>query len=133
MVLNPLFYVLLFFVFMVFFAWMLAKISDYIFIKKREKNRKLFPELIELEKEMHVNSTQYYSIWNKKDKIKKQIDNILEEIRYSGNNEKLQKELAEYQKEYTNINQYIDKYYTKFEQSREKFNNYKEQHKIRYW
>ena len=125
--------VLFFFVFMVFFAWALAKISDYIFIKKREKNRKLFPGLIELEKEMHVNSTQYYSIRNKKDKIKKQIDNILEEIRYSGNNEKLQKELTEYQKEYTNINQYIDKYYTKFKQSREKFNNYKEQHKIRYW
>ena len=125
--------VLFFFVFMVFFAWALAKISDYIFIKKREKNRKLFPGLIELEKEMHVNSTQYYSIRNKKDKIKKQIDNILEEIRYSGNNEKLQKELTEYQKEYTNINQYIDKYYTKFKQSREKFNNYKEQNKIRYW
>ena len=133
MVLNPLFYVLLFFVFMVFFAWMLAKISDYIFIKKREKNRKLFPELIELEKEMLVNSTRYYNIRNKKDKIKKQIDTILEEIRYGGNNEKLQKELTEYQKEYTSINQYIEEYYTKFEQSREKFNNYKEQHKIRYW
>ena len=133
MVLNPLFYVLSFFVFMVFFAWMLAKISDYIFIKKREKNRKLFPELIELEKEMLVNSTRYYNIRNKKDKIKKQIDTILEEIRYGGNNEKLQKELTEYQKEYTSINQYIEEYYTKFEQSREKFNNYKEQHKIRYW
>ena len=125
--------VLLFFVFMVLFAWALAKTSDYVFIKKREKNRKLFPELIELEKEVHVNSRQYYDNRNKKDKIKKQIDNILEEIRYSGNNEKLQKELTEYQKEYTNINQYIDKYYTKFEQSREKFNNYKEQNKIRYW
>ena len=133
MVLNPLFYVLSFFVFMVFFAWMLAKISDYIFIKKRDKNRKLFPELIELEKEMLVNSTRYYNIRNKKDKIKKQIDTILEEIRYGGNNEKLQKELTEYQKEYTSINQYIEEYYTKFEQSREKFNNYKEQHKIRYW
>ena len=125
--------VLLFFVFMVLFAWALAKTSDYVFIKKREKNRKLFPELIELEKEVHVNSRQYYYTRNKKDKIKKQIDNILEEIRYSGNNEKLQKELAEYQKEYTNINQYIDEYYTKFKQSREKFNNYKEQNKIRYW
>lgn len=125
--------VLLFFVFMVLFAWALAKTSDYVFIKKREKNRKLFPELIELEKEVHVNSRQYYDTRNKKDKIKKQIDNILEEIRYSGNNEKLQKELAEYQKEYTNINQYIDEYYTKFKQSREKFNNYKEQNKIRYW
>lgn len=125
--------VLLFFVFMVLFAWALAKTSDYVFIKKREKNRKLFPELIELEKEVHVNSRQYYDTRNKKDKIKKQIDNILEEIRYSGNNEKLQKELTEYQKEYTNINQYIDKYYTKFKQSREKFNNYKEQNKIRYW
>lgn len=133
MVLNPLFYVLFFFVFMVLFAWILAKTSDYVFIKKREKNRKLFPELIELEKEMHVNQRQYYNIWNKRDKIKKQIDNILEELRYSGNNEKLQKELAEYQKEYTNINQYIDEYYTKFKQSREKFNNYKEQNKIRYW
>ena len=133
MVLNPLFYVLFFFVFMVFFAWVLAKISDYVFIKKREKNRKLFPELVKLEKEMHVNSTQYYNIWNKRDKIKKQIDNILEEIRYSGNNEKLQKELTEYQKEYTNINQCINEYYTRFEQSREKFNNYKEQNKIRYW
>lgn len=133
MVLSGLFYVLLFFVFMVLFAWMLAKISDYVFIKKREKNRKLFPELIELEKEMHANSRQYYNIWNKRDKIKKQIDNTLDEIRYSGNNEKLQKELAEYQKKYTNINQYIEEYYAKFEQSREKFNNYKEQHKIRYW
>ena len=83
--------VLLFFVFMVLFAWALAKTSDYVFIKKREKNRKLFPELIELEKEVHVNSRQYYDTRNKKDKIKKQIDNILEEIRYSGNNEKLQK------------------------------------------
>ena len=125
--------VLLFFVFMVLFAWALAKTSDYVFIKKREKNRKLFPELIELEKEVHVNSRQYYDTRSKKDKIKKQIDNILEEIRYGGNNEKLQKELAEYQKEYTNINQYIDEYYTKFKQSREKFNNYKEQNKIRYW
>lgn len=133
MVLNPIFYVLFFFVFMVFFAWMLAKISDYIFIKKKEKNRKLFPELIEMEKEMYANSNQYYNIWDKKEKVKKQIDNILEEIRYSGNNEKLQKELAEYQKEYTNINQYIEEYYLKFEQSREKFNNYKEQNKIRYW
>lgn len=124
--------VLLFFVFMVLFAWALAKTSDYVFIKKREKNRKLFPELIELEKEVHVNSRQYYDTRNKKDKIKKQIDNILEEIRYSGNNEKLQKELTEYQKEYTNINQYINEYYTKLEQSREKFNNYKEQNKIRY-
>ena len=133
MVLNPLFYVLFFFVFMGFFAWMLAKISDYVFIKKREKNHKLFPELIEMEKEMYANSEQYYNIWNKKEEIKKQIDNILEEIRYSGNNEELQKELAEYQKEYTNINQYIEEYYLKFEQSREKFNNYKEQNKIRYW
>lgn len=133
MVLDSLFYVILFFVFMVLFAWVLAKTSDYVFIKKREKNRKLFPELIELEKEMHVNQRQYYNIWNKKDKIKKQIDNILNEIRYSGNNEKLQKELAEYQKKYINVNQYIDEYYTRFEQSREKFNNYKEQHKIRYW
>lgn len=82
---------------------------------------------------MLINSTRYYNIWNKKDKIKKQIDTILEEIRYSGNNEQLQKELIEYQKEYTNINKYIEEYYAKFEQSREKFNNYKEQHKIRYW
>lgn len=133
MVLNPLFYVLFFFVFMGFFAWILAKISDYVFIKKREKNHKLFPELIEMEKEMYANSEQYYNIWNKKEEIKKQIDNILDEIRYSGNNEKLQKELTEYQKEYTNINQYIEEYYLKFEQSREKFNNYKEQNKIRYW
>lgn len=133
MVLNPLFYVLFFFVFMVFFAWTLAKISDYVFLKKREKNHKLFPELIELEKEMYANSEQYYDIWNKKEKIKKQIDNTLDEIRYSGNNEKLQKELAEYQKEYTNVNQYIEEYYLKFEQSREKFNNYKEQNKICYW
>lgn len=133
MVLNPLFYVLLFFVFMVFFAWTLAKISDYVFIKKKEKNHKLFPELIELEKEMYTSSDQYYDIWNKKEKIKKQIDNTLDEIRYSGNNEKLEKELAEYQKEYTNINQHIEEYYIKFEQSREKFNNYKEQNKIRYW
>lgn len=133
MVLNPLFYVLFFFMFMVLFAWILAKVSDYVFIKKREKNHKLFPELIELEKEMLVNSTRYYNIWNKKDKIKKQIDTILEEIRYSGNNEQLQKELIKYQKEYTNINKYIEEYYAKFEQSREKFNNYKEQHKIRYW
>lgn len=125
--------VLLFFVFMVLFAWALAKTSVYVFIKKREKNRKLFPELIELEKEVHVNSRQYYDTRNKRDKIKKQIDNILEEIRYSGNNEELQKELTKYQKEYTNINQYINEYYTKFEQSREKFNNYKEQNKIRYW
>ena len=133
MVLNPLFYVLFFFVFMGFFAWILAKISDYVFIKKREKNHKLFPELIEMEKEMYANSEQYYNIWNKKEEIKKQIDNILDEIRYSGNNEKLQKELTEYQKEYTNINQYIEEYYLKFEQSREKFNNYKKQNKIRYW
>lgn len=133
MVLDSLFYVILFFVFMVLFAWVLAKTSDYVFIKKREKNRKLFPELIELEKEMHVNSRQYYDTRNKKEKVKKQIDNIFNEIRYSGNNEKLQKELTEYQKEYTNINQYIEEYYTKFKQSREKFNNYKEQHKIRYW
>lgn len=133
MVLNPLFYVLFFFVFMVFFAWTLAKISDYIFIKKREKNHRLFPELIEMEKEMYANTEQYYDIWDKKEKIKKQIDNIFDEIRYSGNNEKLQKELAEYQKEYTNINQYIEEYYLKFEQSREKYNNYKEQNKIRYW
>ena len=133
MVLSGLFYVLLFFVFMVFFAWILVKISNYIFAKKREKNRKVFPELIELEKEVQANSRQYYDTWNKRDKIKKQIDNILEEIRYSGNNEELQKELAEYQKEYTNIKQYIDEYYFKFEQSREKFNNYKEQNKIRYW
>lgn len=133
MVLNPLFYVLFFFVFMVFFAWTLAKISDYIFIKKREKNHKLFPELIEMEKEMYANTEQYYDIWDKKEKIKKQIDIIFDEIRYSGNNEKLQKELAEYQKEYTNVNQYIEEYYLKFEQSREKFNNYKEQNKIRYW
>lgn len=133
MVLSELFYILLSFVFMVFFARALAKTSDYVFIKKREKNRKLFPELIELEKEVHANSRQYYDTWNKRDKIKKQIDSILEEIRYSGNNEELQKELAEYQKEYTNVNQHIDEYYTRFEQSREKFNNYKEQHKIRYW
>lgn len=133
MVLNPIFYVLFFFVFMVLFAWALAKVSDYVFIKKREKNRKLFPELIEMEKEMHANSSQYYNTWDKREKVKKQIDNIFNEIRYSGNNEKLQKELAEYQKEYTNINQYIEEYYLKFEQSREKFNNYKEQNKIRYW
>lgn len=133
MVLSELFYILLSFVFMVFFARALAKTSDYVFIKKREKNRKLFPELIELEKEVHANSRQYYDTWNKRDKIKKQIDGILEEIRYSGNNEELQKELAEYQKEYTNVNQHIDEYYTRFEQSREKYNNYKEQNKIRYW
>lgn len=133
MVLSELFYILLSFVFMVFFARALAKTSDYVFIKKREKNRKLFPELIELEKEVHANSRQYYDTWNKRDKIKKQIDSILEEIRYSGNNKELQKELAEYQKEYTNVNQHIDEYYTRFEQSREKFNNYKEQNKIRYW
>lgn len=133
MVLNPVFYVLFFFVFMIFFAWTLAKISDYVFLKKREKNHRLFPELIEIEKEMYANSDQYYDIWSKKEKIKKQIDNILDEIRYGGNNEKLQKELAEYQKEYTNINQYIEEYYLKSEQSREKFNNYKEQNKIRYW
>lgn len=133
MVLNPLFYVLFFFVFMIFFAWALAKISDYVFIKKREKNHRLFPELIEIEKEMYANTEQYYNILNKKEEIKKQIDNILDEIRYGGNNEKLQKELAEHQKEYTNINQYVEEYYLKFEQSREKFNNYKEQNKIRYW
>ena len=68
-----------------------------------------------------------------KERIKKQIDNIFDEIRYSGNNKKLQKELAEHQKKYTNISQYIEEYYLKFEQSREKFNNYKEQNKIRYW
>lgn len=133
MVLHPLFYVLLFFVFMIFFAWTLAKISDYVFIKKKEKNHKLFPELVEMEKEMYANSEQYYDIWNKKEKIKKQIDNTLDEIRYGGNNEKLQKELTDYQKEYTNINQHIEEYYLKFEQSREKFNNYKKQNKIRYW
>lgn len=133
MVLNPLFYVLFFFVFMIFFAWTLAKISDYVFIKKREKNHRLFPELIEMEKEMYADTERYYDIWDKKEKIKKQIDNVLDEIRYSGGNEKLQKELAEYQKEYTNVNQYIEEYYLKFEQSREKFNNYKKQNKIRYW
>lgn len=133
MVLNPLFYVLFFFVFMVFFVWILIKISDYVFIKKKEKNHTLFPELIEMEKEMYANTERYYDIWNKKEKIKKQIDNVLDEIRYSGGNEKLQKELAEYQKEYTNVNQYIEEYYLKFKQSREKFNNYKEQNKIRYW
>lgn len=120
MVLNPLFYVLFFFVFMVFFAWTLAKISDYIFIKKREKNHRLFPELIEIEKEMYADTERYYDIWGKKEKIKKQIDNILDEIHYNGNNKKLPKELTEYQKEYTNINQYTEEYYLKFEQSREK-------------
>lgn len=133
MVLNPLFYVLFFFIFMAFFIWVLVKISIYVFIEKREKNHKLYPELIKIEKEMYANSEQYYGILKEKERIKKQIDNILDEIRYSGNNEKLQKELAEHQKKYTNINQYIEEYYLKFEQSREKFNNYKEQNKIRYW
>ena len=109
------------------------KLVIMFFSKKEKKNHKLFPELIEIEKEMYANTEQYYDIWDKKEKIKKQIDNILDEIRYSGSNEKLQKELTEYQKKYTNINQYIEEYCLKFEQSREKFNNYKEQNKIRYW